>query len=82
MFSSSSQWNLAFGISMLMQIFFLFFSAKNAIGNTTAEANGDLELTINVLDINDNDPVFDPPWKCKEMDDGTAGRKYRMIIQL
>ena len=53
----------------------VIFSAKNSAGSTSTEVNGDLELTVNINDVNDNDPIFNPPSKCTEMANGTSGRK-------
>ena len=56
------------------------FSAKNSAGNTGTEVYGDLELTVNVNDVNDNNPVFSPASKCKELADGVSGRKYNLFL--
>ena len=41
---------------------------------------GDLELTVNVNDANDNNPVFSPASKCKELAAGVSGRKYNLFL--
>ena len=58
--------------------FYCICSAQNSGGTTATGPNGDLELTIDVEDLNDNDPVFQPASKCKEMENGTTGRKYTL----
>ena len=50
---------------------------SNSAGNTGTEANfGDLVLTVDVNDVNDNNPVFATTSKCKAMSANAAGCKY------
>lgn len=53
--------------------FVLVLRATNNIGHTGTETNGDLELTVNVNDVNDNNPVFSPDSKCTEINAGKSG---------
>lgn len=54
--------------------FVLHLRASNSGGDTSTDLNnGDLELTVNIDDVNDNDPVFSTVSKCKAMSADAAG---------
>lgn len=54
--------------------FVLHLRASNSAGDTSTEANyGDLELTVDVTDVNDNNPVFSTASTCKAMSANAAG---------
>ena len=59
----------------------IYFRASNSGGDTSTDLNnGDLELTVNIDDVNDNDPVFSTVSKCKAMSADAAGCKHNLKL--